>query len=205
MTYRFAAVAVLLLASTIAAAQQPTPLVPGGPAAPPIEATPLAPPPAEAAPAPSAPAGPAPPLPPAAVAPAPVPASPPAPAADRVFCDQNVGYRVVDPATVPEPYRQYVGIFSDASWTPLVCAALIVENVEADGTAAITYVFGPMASGGKPPGGVLHGSGIVKDGALLFQNSDGSQYAFKPFYSDLAGAWTTPKGQSYTAVFKRSY
>ena len=69
----------------------------------------------------------------------------------------------------------------------------------------ITYVFGPLATGGKPAGGVLHGTGIVKDGALLFQNNDGSQYAFQPFYSDLAGKWTTPKGQTYQAIFKRSY
>ena len=72
-------------------------------------------------------------------------------------------------------YRQFLpGIFSDASWNPQLCAALIVEKIAADGTATITYVFGPMTSGGRPPGGVLHGTGIVKDGALLFwQNSDG--------------------------------
>jgi hypothetical protein len=52
---------------------------------------------------------------------------------------------------------------------------------------------------------VLHGTGIVKDGALQFQNSDGSQYAFQPFYSDLAGRWTTPKGQTYEAIFKRAF
>jgi len=52
---------------------------------------------------------------------------------------------------------------------------------------------------------VLHGAGIVKDGALLFQNADGSQYAFKPYYSDLAGRWTAPTGQTYDAIFKKSY
>jgi hypothetical protein len=62
-----------------------------------------------------------------------------------------------------------------------------------------------MTSGGKPPGGVLHGTGIVKDGALLFQNSDGGQYAFQPFYADLSGRWTTPQGQTYDAIFKRAY
>ena len=52
---------------------------------------------------------------------------------------------------------------------------------------------------------MLHGTGIVKDGALLFQNADGSQYAFKPYYSDLAGRWTAPKGQTYDAIFKKTY
>ena len=87
----------------------------------------------------------------------------------------------------------------------MIVAALIVENVTDDGAATITYVFGPLVTGGKSAGGVLHGTGVVKDGALLFQNTDGSQYAFQPFYSDLAGKWTTPKGQTYQAVFKRSY
>ena len=54
-------------------------------------------------------------------------------------------------------------------------------------------------------GGVLHGTGIVRDGELRFQNNDGSQYSFKPFYADLAGRLTTPQGQSYEAIFKKTY
>ncbi len=128
-----------------------------------------------------------------------------APAPGRVFCDQKIAAQPADPDSLPENYRQFAGIFSDAAWNPQLCAALIVEKIAADGTATITYVFGPMTSGGKPPGGVLHGTGIVKDGALLFQNSDGSQYAFKPYYTDLAGHWTTPQGQNYDALFKRTF
>ncbi|HTQ34914.1 MAG TPA: hypothetical protein VMI30_12135 [Stellaceae bacterium] len=134
---------------------------------------------------------------------APQPEAPPP--SGRVFCDQNVWLRVADAAAVPQPYRPFIGIFSDADWNPQTCAALIVETVTGDGTATITYVFGPIASGGKTPGGVLHGTGIIKDGALLFQNTDGSQYAFRPFYSDLKGKWTTRQGQTYEAVFKRSF
>jgi hypothetical protein len=135
--------------------------------------------------------------------PQPAQSAPPAPA--REFCTQSVAAQPANPASVPERYRPYVGIFSDADWNPQTCAALIVEGVANDGTATITYVFGPLASGAKGPSGVLHGTGIVKDDALQFQNNDGSQYEFRPFYSDLAGKWTTPKGQSYEAVFKRSY
>jgi hypothetical protein len=132
-----------------------------------------------------------------------LPAQPASPG--RVFCDQTVTAQPADPASVPERYRPLVGIFSDADWTPQLCAALVVENITADGTATITYAFGPIASGSKVAGGVLHGTGIVKDGALQFQNSDGSQYAFQPFYSDLTGRWTTPKGQTYEAIFKRAF
>ncbi len=123
----------------------------------------------------------------------------------RTFCDQNVTAQPADPTSLPERYRSFAGIFSDAAWTPQVCAALIVEKIADDGTATITYVFGPMTSGGKPPGGVLHGTGIIKDGSLLFQNSDGSQYVFKPYYTDLDGRWTTPKGETYQAIFKRAF
>jgi hypothetical protein len=181
------AVAVLALLPCIpAAAQQPTPLFNTLPANPPA-----APAPDQSAPSPPAIAQPATPL--------------AAPAAGRVFCDQNVTAQPPDPASIPDRYRQFVGIFSDADWNPQTCAALIVETIADDGTATISYVFGPLGSSGKAAGGVLHGTGIVKDGALLFQNADGSQYAFQPFYSDLAGKWTTPKGQTYEAIFKRTY
>jgi hypothetical protein len=172
---------VVVAGAAAAAAQQPTPLFNTPPSIP----SPLAPPPAAPLPDQTLSAQ---------------PASP-----GRVFCDQTVTSQPADPASVPERYRPLVGIFSDADWTPQLCAALVVENITADGTATITYAFGPIASGSKVAGGVLHGTGIVKDGALLFQNSDGSQYSFQPFYSDLAGRWTNPKGQTYEAIFKRAF
>lgn len=150
------------------------------------------------------------PLPPVSAAPPPV-ASTPAPnaaplppPAERVFCGQPVAVRLVDPQSVPARYRSFIGMFSDAAWTPQLCAALIVENVTADGTATIVYAFGPMGANGRAPGGVLHGTGVIKDGELRFQNSDGSQFAFRPLYADLDGRLTTPKGQNYRAVFKKT-
>ena len=53
-------------------------------------------------------------------------------------------------------------------------------------------------------GGVLHGIGIIRDGQLLFQNTDGSQFAFRPRYADLDGRLTTPRGQSFQATFKKT-
>jgi len=106
---------------------------------------------------------------------------------------------------MPERFRPFVGIFSDAAWTPQLCAALIVENIQPDGTASIIYAFGPMGSRTAIKGGVLHGTGIVRDGELRFQNSDGSQYTFRPLYSDLDGRYTTPQGQGYQAIFKKSF
>ncbi|MBV8775739.1 MAG: hypothetical protein JO258_00945 [Alphaproteobacteria bacterium] len=208
----------LAWSAAVAFAQQPIPLLPppgaasggAGSGGSTIQSTPLDAPPPSAVPPPTIP-------PPDAAAPASPPADPSPPsapsaapasaaaAASRVFCNQEVGYRLADPSSVPQPYRPYLGIFSDAAWTPALCAALIVENVTSDGTATITYVFGPMGSGGKAAGGVLHGTGIVKDGTLLFQNSDGSQYAFKPYYTDLDGHWTAPAGQNYDAIFKKAY
>lgn len=185
--------AVLLLLSLPALAQQqPVPLFNTLPSPPPSTSAPQAAPMDQGAPPPAAP-------PPAA----PPQAAPPL--AGRDFCGQNVTTKAADPRSVPDRYRSFVGTFSDAAWNAQLCAALVVETIGDDGTATITYAFGPLGSGDKTPGGVLHGTGIVKDDVLLFQNADGSQYAFQPFYSDLAGKWTTPQGQTYEAIFKRAF
>jgi hypothetical protein len=127
---------------------------------------------------------------------------------ERIFCDQAVTVQLADQAAVAQRFQAFIGIWSDASWTPQLCAALIVENVAPDGTATIFYVYGPMGSNGRGPsgavGGVLEGTGIIRDGELRFQNSDGSQFAFRPLYSDLDGHLTTPRNQSYQAVFKKT-
>lgn len=193
-----------LLVSGPATAQQttaPVPLYPG--AAPhPVEQEPLPPVPAspDAAPPPAT-RPPPPPLPPPSAAPAGKPA---AAASERIFCNQPVAVRLADPDTVSERYRPFLGVWSDASWTPQLCAALVVENVSPDGTAAIVYAFGPMGSNTRTAGGVLHGTGVIRDGELRFQNSDGSQFVFRPLYADLAGRLTTPQGQTYGAVFKKT-
>lgn len=158
------------------------------------------------APAPELPRFPDPAPPPAAAAAGPPPE---ASAAARVFCDQAVTVRVADREAIPERYRGFVGMWSDAAWTPLLCAALIVEDVAPDGTARIVYAFGPLGSGARGPsspkaGGVLNGTGIIRDGELRFQNSDGSQFAFRPIYSDLDGRLTTPQGQRHQAIFKKT-
>jgi hypothetical protein len=127
------------------------------------------------------------------------------PQSGRIFCEQSVGYRVADAATVPEPYRRFLGAWSDAAWNTGTCAALIVDNVDPDGTASIIYVFGPLGSSARVPGGILHGTGVIRDGELRFQNSDGTQFAFRPGIVDLVGNMTTPKGQSYEASFKKTF
>jgi hypothetical protein len=132
--------------------------------------------------------------------------SPPAaePEASRVFCEQSVSYRITDSATVPEPYRRFLGAWSDAAWDANTCAALIVDNVDPNGTASIIYVYGPLGSSARVPGGVLHGTGIIRDGELRFQNSDGTQFAFHPGIVDIVGRMTTPGGQSYESAFKQT-
>jgi len=95
-------------------------------------------------------------------------------------------------------------VWSDAAWDPNTCAALIIDNVEPDGTASIIYVFGPLGSAGRVTGGTLHGTGIIRDGELRFQNSDGAQFGFRPGIADLIGRMTTPNGQSYEAAFKKT-
>jgi hypothetical protein len=189
------------LIAAVSHAQQPVPLYPG--AAPrSIEPEPLPPlPPGAPSPAPAPPPVAA--VPPARPAPMPNEANLGS-ATARVFCEQQVTVRLADPDSVPARYRPFLGIWSDAAWSPQLCAALIVQNVAPDGTAALAYVFGPMGANPRTAGGVLNGTGVIRDGELRFQNSDGSQFAFKPLYADLDGKLTTPQGQTYEAVFKRT-
>jgi hypothetical protein len=132
-------------------------------------------------------------------------APPREPQAGRVFCEQNVSYRLADPSTVPERYRRFLGAWSDAAWNANTCAALIVENVDPDGTASVIYVYGPLGSSLRTPGGILQGTGIIRDSELRFQNSDGTQFAFRMGIADLVGRMATPNGQSYEAAFKRTF
>jgi hypothetical protein len=122
----------------------------------------------------------------------------------RVFCDQSVTYRIAEPTTVPEPYRSFLGAWSDAAWDVNTCAALIVENIDPKGAASIIYAYGPLGSGARVTGGTLHGTGIIRDGELRFQNSDGTQFAFRRGIADLIGRMTAPNGQSYEAAFKKT-
>jgi hypothetical protein len=140
----------------------------------------------------------------AAPGPAGPPTAPPENATARIFCHQPVTVRIADRESLPERYRPFLGMWSDAAWTAQLCAALIVENVAPDGTATIVYAFGPIGSNARGPGGVLNGTGIVRDGELRFQNSDGSQFAFRPLYADLEGRLIAPQGQTYQAIFKKT-
>src|SRR6516162_1707662 len=123
----------------------------------------------------------------------------------RVFCEQSVSYRLADPSTIPESYRRFLGAWTDAAWDPNTCAALIVDDVKPDGTASIIYVYGPLGSSTHVPGGVLHGTGVIHDDELRFQNSDGTQFTFRAAIADLVGQMTTPKGQTYQSAFKKTF
>jgi hypothetical protein len=126
------------------------------------------------------------------------------PEGSRVFCEQSVSYRIADSASVPEPYRRFLGVWSDAAWDPNTCAALIVENVDPEGTVSIIYVYGPLGSNARARGGLLHGTGVIRNGELRFQNSDGTQFLFRPGIADLVGHMTAPNGQSYESAFKKT-
>jgi hypothetical protein len=142
-----------------------------------------------------------------ATAQTPAPAPPPTAGAQpgRVFCEQSVSYGLVDASTIPESYRRFLGAWTDAAWDANTCAALIVDDVKPDGTASIIYVYGPLGANTHGTGGVLHGTGVIRDDELKFQNSDGTQFAFRPAFADLVGNMTTPKGQSYQAAFKKTF
>jgi len=62
----------------------------------------------------------------------------------------------------------------------------------------------PMGASGRAAGGILHGTGIIRDGELRFQNSDGSQFAFSAALRRSCRPPCTPKGQTYQAAFKKT-
>jgi hypothetical protein len=126
------------------------------------------------------------------------------PQSGRVFCGQTVSYQLADPTTVPEDGQRFLGVWSDAAWDPRTCAALIVENVKPDGTAAVIYIYGPQGSSSPVAGGVLHGTGVIRGGELRFQNSDGTQFAFRPGLVDMTGHMINPQGESFQATFKET-
>ena len=138
------------------------------------------------------------------LAPPPAAAEPGESQSGRVFCGQSVSYRPADPATVPEDDRRFLGIWSDAAWDARTCAALIVEGVKADGTVSVVYIYGPQGSGAPGPGGVLHGTGVIRGGELRFQNSDGTQFAFRPGIVDMTGHMINPQGESFQAIFEQT-
>lgn len=129
---------------------------------------------------------------------------PGAPQSGRVFCGQSVSYRLAGRSTIPGDDRRFLGVWSDAAWDAHTCAALVVEDVKADGTASILYIYGPQGSSSPGPGGVLHGTGVIRGGELRFQNSDGSQFAFRPGIVDMTGHLIDPKGESFQATFKQT-
>jgi hypothetical protein len=141
----------------------------------------------------------------AAAQPPPSPPSAPEGAGARVFCGQSVALALAPRSRIPARYRRFFGIWSDAAWGPGACAALVVESIDRAGTARILYVYGPLSSDTPGPGGVLRGTGIIRGGALRFQNSDGTQFVFRPQGVDLAGAMTTPRGERFAATFKKSF
>src|SRR6516164_1054764 len=76
-----------------------------------------------------------------------------APSTARVFCGQSVDFRLAGPANLPAPLWRFLGVWSDAAWDMRTCAALIVVDITADGTASILYVWGPLGSGEPSRGG----------------------------------------------------
>ncbi len=123
----------------------------------------------------------------------------------RSFCQQSVSFRLAHRSRVAKPYRRFVGIWGDGAWDPRTCAALIVEDVRPNGIASIVYVYGPMGPQQPGPGGVLHGTGVIRDGALKFEDAEGDEFTFRPGIVDLNGEMVTAQGQSYRSTFKESF
>jgi hypothetical protein len=64
-------------------------------------------------------------------------------------CEQSIEYRVEAPGPqVPQSMRAFSGVWV-GKWDSGLCGALVVESLQADGTASLFYINGSM--GGQYP------------------------------------------------------
>ena len=64
---------------------------------------------------------------------------------------------------------------------------------------------GPSDRARGCPAACCTAPGIIRDDELRFQNSDGTQFAFRPAIADLVGQMTKPSGQTYRSEFKKTF
>jgi Trypsin-like peptidase domain len=112
-------------------------------------------------------------------APSAPPTGQPSPMTATVLCGREVSYFLNETAT-NEVYSKFVGV-----WTGLwnnasrLCGALVVEKVSPDGTAEVTYIFGPSRPGTAISWKRQHSIGVIRaDGKLSFRDDQGSTFVF---------------------------
>jgi hypothetical protein len=119
-----------------------------------------------------------------------------------MICGRSVDY-VVDATGVSDPYRSFLGVWTGAAWNSRICGGLIVQGADNDGTARITYVYGPLP-GSQFPWKQQSPNAQIRNGQLTFQDDDGGNFAFRLNEQHvLNGHFTSARGVALDAVLTR--
>jgi hypothetical protein len=122
--------------------------------------------------------------------------------ASAVLCGRPVDY-IVDRAGASDATRPFLGVWTGGSWSPRICGGLIVERTRSDGTAQITYVYGPSGPANFPWDSQRQPA-TIENGQLNFQDRDGSYFSFVLTDDNtLFARFVSAKGSKLSAVFKK--
>lgn len=98
---------------------------------------------------------------------------------ERTLCGNKIVLSVEKPnSTVPERYSRFLGIWEDGKWDGVVCTVIVVESIDADGTAVVVYAFGDFQPWNIPRPGYVRVQGqidIDQPDTLRAQLNNGSE------------------------------
>jgi hypothetical protein len=117
-------------------------------------------------------------------------------------CEQSVIYNVVPPANdVPAELRLFSGIWV-GSWNNQLCSALIVEDLEKDGTVRGKYVFGSNPAWYINSPGTLALPGKISHRIATFRTNDAVIEYRLAAPDELAGTYTARRAPN-SGSFRR--
>jgi hypothetical protein len=123
-------------------------------------------------------------------------------ASSIVICGRPVNY-VVDATGAAEPYRSFLGVWTGAAWNSRICGGPIVGSVENDGTARITYIYGPLP-GSQFSWKQQSPTAVIRNGQLTFQDEEAGNFIFRLSEQNmLRGHFTSARGVTLDAVLTR--
>jgi len=119
-----------------------------------------------------------------------------------VICGRSIDY-VIDATGVADAFRSFLGVWTGAAWNSHICGGLIVAGVDNDGSARITYIYGPLP-GSNFSWKQQSPAAVIRYGQLTFQDEEAGNFIFR--LSDqniLRGHFTSARGIALDAVLTR--
>jgi hypothetical protein len=119
-----------------------------------------------------------------------------------VICGHPISY-VIDATGATEPYRSFLGVWTGAAWNSRICGGLIVQSVDNNGSASITYVYGPLP-GVQFPWKRQSPNALIRYGQLTFQDEENGNFTFRLAEQNvLHGHFVSVRGVTLDAVLTR--